>query len=52
MKTTAVIMAGGKEERFWSKSRKKLPKQFISLTDDKRTMIQITVERILSLSNL
>ncbi len=46
MKKTALIMAGGRGERFWPKSRKSLPKQFLSLTDDGRTMIQLTVERI------
>lgn len=40
-----VIMAGGKGERFWPKSRVKLPKQFISLTGQK-TMIQETVDRL------
>ncbi len=39
-------MAGGRGERFWPKSRKNLPKQFLSLTDDGRTMIQLTVDRI------
>lgn len=52
MKKTALIMAGGRGERFWPKSRKKLPKQFLSLTDDGKTMIQLTVERILPLVNL
>lgn len=42
-------MAGGRGERFWPKSRKNLPKQFLSLTDDGKTMIQLTVERILPL---
>lgn len=46
MVTTAVIMAGGKGERFWPKSREKLPKQFLSLTSDGKTMIQKTVERL------
>lgn len=49
MKITALIMAGGRGERFWPKSRKNLPKQFLSLTDDGKTMIQLTVERILPL---
>lgn len=49
MKKTALIMAGGRGERFWPKSRKNLPKQFLSLTDDGKTMIQLTVERILPL---
>lgn len=47
MKKTAVIMAGGKGERFWPKSRVNLPKQFLSLTDDGLTMIQHTVKRLL-----
>lgn len=49
MKKTALIMAGGRGERFWPKSRKNLPKQFLSLTEDGKTMIQLTVERILPL---
>lgn len=49
MKITALIMAGGRGERFWPKSRRRMPKQFLSLTDDGRTMIQHTVERILPL---
>lgn len=43
---TALIMAGGKGERFWPRSRQSLPKQFLSLTDDDKTMIQLTVGRI------
>ena len=43
MKKTALIMAGGKGERFWPRSRVNLPKQFLSLTDDGKTMIQLTV---------
>lgn len=46
-KKTALIMAGGRGERFWPYSRQKMPKQFISLTPDGKTMIQLTVERIL-----
>ena len=49
MNNTALIMAGGRGERFWPKSRKNLPKQFLSLTDDGKTMLQLTVERILPL---
>lgn len=52
MKKTALIMAGGRGERFWPKSRKHMPKQFLSLTDDGKTMIQLTVERILPLVDL
>lgn len=52
MKRTALIMAGGRGERFWPKSRTNLPKQFLSLTDDGKTMIQLTVERILPIINM
>lgn len=52
MKITALIMAGGRGERFWPKSRKKFPKQFLSLTEDKKTMLQLTVERILPLVDI
>lgn len=52
MNKTALIMAGGRGERFWPKSRKNLPKQFLSLTDDGKTMIQLTVERISPLVKL
>ena len=44
MKITAVIMAGGRGERFWPKSNR--PKQFLSLTSDGETMIQKTVKRL------
>lgn len=43
----AVMMAGGRGERFWPKSRKKTPKQFLSLTNDGKTMIQLTFNRLL-----
>jgi mannose-1-phosphate guanylyltransferase len=46
MKITAVIMAGGRGERFWPKSRNATPKQFLSLTKDGETMIQKTVKRL------
>ncbi len=52
MKVTALIMAGGRGERFWPRSRKNLPKQFLSLTDDGKTMIQHTVERVLPLVDM
>lgn len=42
---TALIMAGGKGERFWPKSRQKLPKQFLDLTGT-GTLIQLTAQRI------
>lgn len=39
-------MAGGRGERFWPRSRRNMPKQFLTITDDGKTMIQLTVERI------
>lgn len=41
----AVIMCGGSGSRFWPKSRKLYPKQFLKTVGD-RTMIQATVDRI------
>lgn len=52
MKTTAVIMAGGRGERFWPKSRNSRPKQFLSLTADGETMIQKTVKRLLPVADM
>lgn len=43
----AVIMAGGSGTRFWPKSTKEHPKQFLTLFGD-QTMLQSTVERIKS----
>lgn len=45
MKTVAVIMAGGKGERFWPKSRRSLPKQFLRLVGE-QSMLQLTVKRL------
>ena len=52
MKITAVIMAGGRGERFWPQSRISRPKQFLSLTNDGETMIQKTVTRLASLVDI
>ncbi|MBP3920870.1 MAG: mannose-1-phosphate guanylyltransferase [Bacilli bacterium] len=46
MRNVVVIMAGGKGERFWPMSRISMPKQFLNLIDAKRSMIQLTVDRI------
>lgn len=43
--TYAVIMAGGRGERFWPKSRQRCPKQFLRLVGD-RTMLQRTAARL------
>ncbi|OBY76954.1 mannose-1-phosphate guanylyltransferase [Paenibacillus sp. KS1] len=45
MTVTAVIMAGGKGERFWPKSRTNLPKQFLNISGNK-SMIQQCVSRL------
>ncbi len=47
----AVIIAGGKGERFWPLSRKKTPKQCLELFGEK-PLIQHTVERILPLVSI
>lgn len=52
MQISVVIMAGGKGERFWPKSRLSMPKQFLSLTGDGRTMLQLTAERALGLADI
>ncbi|MDD4169607.1 MAG: mannose-1-phosphate guanylyltransferase [Desulfotomaculaceae bacterium] len=46
-----VIMAGGRGERFWPRSRMAMPKQFLNLIGDK-TMLQLTVERVKGLVDL
>ena len=40
----AVIMAGGSGTRFWPRSRRRLPKQFLKFGSE-RTLLQETVER-------
>ncbi|MBD3402049.1 NTP transferase domain-containing protein [candidate division GN15 bacterium] len=41
----AIIMAGGRGERFWPLSRRQRPKQFLKLTSD-RTMLEATIQRV------
>lgn len=41
----AVIMAGGSGERFWPRSRKRCPKQLLSIVS-KKSMLQETVARL------
>lgn len=45
-----VIMAGGKGERFWPKSREKSPKQLLSIAS-KNTMLQETIKRAQALTS-
>ena len=44
-KVAAVLMAGGKGERFWPKSRTNLPKQFLNISGQK-SMIQQSIQRL------
>ena len=46
MKNVAVIMAGGKGQRFWPMSTENRPKQFLKLTDSPKSMIQLTIDRV------
>ncbi len=41
-----VIMAGGLGTRFWPISRKSLPKQFLSLRGDEKSLLRQTYERM------
>lgn len=45
MRTYAVILAGGRGERFWPKSRRNFPKQFLRLFGNE-SLIQMTARRI------
>jgi len=45
MAVKAVIMAGGKGERFWPLSKEKFPKQLLSLIG-KKSLLQETVDRL------
>jgi mannose-1-phosphate guanylyltransferase len=47
---TAVIMAGGKGQRFWPLSTSDKPKQFLDLERSGRTLLQSTFDRLLPLA--
>ena len=47
--THIVIMAGGIGSRFWPISTPEYPKQFIDILGVGKTLIQLTVERFLSI---
>ncbi|MGG3284311.1 mannose-1-phosphate guanylyltransferase [Paenibacillus solani] len=51
MNITCVIMAGGKGERFWPKSRTNLPKQFLNISGNK-SMIQQSISRLEKLTDI
>ena len=40
-------MAGGSGERFWPLSTRERPKQLLRLIDSERSLIRMTVERVL-----
>ncbi len=48
----ALIMAGGSGTRFWPASRKRLPKQFLSLDRDSDSLIKLTHKRLKRTFNL
>ena len=52
MKKIAVIMAGGKGERLWPKSRASKPKQFLALGGGTESMISLTVKRMRRLTDV
>ena len=47
-----VILCGGSGTRLWPLSRKSFPKQFISIFDDKYSLLQLTEKRIQGLKNI
>ncbi|MDP3398255.1 MAG: sugar phosphate nucleotidyltransferase [Bacteroidales bacterium] len=46
-----LIMAGGSGERFWPLSTSEKPKQLLRLIDSERSLIKMTVDRILPLTS-
>lgn len=48
----AVILAGGRGQRFWPRSSSTLPKQFLDLLGTGETMFQMTLRRVLPFFNL
>ena len=46
MDAVAVVMAGGRGQRFWPLSTEARPKQFLDLERSGRTLLQATVDRV------
>ena len=44
----AIILCGGSGTRLWPESRESLPKQFISIFNEK-SLLDLTVERVLKI---
>ena len=51
-KIIPVIMCGGTGSRLWPLSRKSFPKQFLSLNNKKKSLLQNTQLRLQKLKNL
>ena len=51
-KIIPVIMCGGSGSRLWPLSRKSFPKQFLSLSNNKKSLLQNTQLRLGGLSNI
>jgi len=52
MKLFPVLLAGGTGSRLWPMSREDFPKQFLKLTDDNFSLLQLTAKRAASLPNV
>ncbi|MDR0648480.1 MAG: mannose-1-phosphate guanylyltransferase/mannose-6-phosphate isomerase [Synergistaceae bacterium] len=50
-KPYALILAGGSGTRLWPLSREEMPKQFLALCGDSRTLLQRTALRLLSFTD-
>ncbi|MDC3089403.1 mannose-1-phosphate guanylyltransferase/mannose-6-phosphate isomerase [Prochlorococcus sp. AH-716-N03] len=51
-KIIPVILCGGTGSRLWPLSRESFPKQYLSLTENNKSLLQNTMERINPLSNI
>ena len=48
----SIILCGGSGTRLWPLSRKSFPKQFLSLGEKQKTLLQLTIDRVKNLSPL
>lgn len=46
----SIILCGGSGTRLWPLSRKSFPKQFISLGEKQKTLLQLTIDRVKNIS--
>ena len=51
MSLKPIILCGGSGTRLWPASRKRMPKQFLPLFEDK-TLLDLTLERVKLLKNI